>query len=235
MKKLLSCAVALWVFTAAVPAQAGLEDMTTIDVSADSQIKAVPDVVLISAGVMTNAPTAAAALQQNAEAMASVQAALKTAGIAEKDIQTSGLNLNAQYAYADNQAPRVTGYQAVNNVNLTLRDIKGAGKVIDALVAEGANQVNGPTFSVENPDMVLDKARTDAAKKALLRAQTYAAAMGMKVKRLVTMSEQTMMDQGPRPMMMKAMAMDSGAASTSVAPGQVNLGITVNAKYELTP
>lgn len=233
MKKLAAGAVALWVFAAPAIALAGLEDMTTIDVSAEVQVKAAPDIVLISAGVVTSAPTAAAALQQNAEAMSSVHAALKTAGVDEKNVQTAGLNLNPQYAYNDGQAPRVTGYQATNTVNVTLHDLKNTGHVVDSLVAEGANQINGPTFSVENPDAALDKARTAAVQKALKRAQTYAAAMGLKVKRLISVSEQQMMDPGPRPMMMKAMAMD--AASTPVSPGQVSLGITVNAKYELTP
>lgn len=234
-KKLIAPAVALWVLASPALAVAGIEDMITIDVSSEAQVKAVPDIVLVSAGVMTTAPTAAAAMQQNAEAMTSVQSALKTAGVAEKDVQTSGLNLSPQYAYTDGRAPRVTGYQAVNNVNVTLRDMKNTGKVIDSLVAEGANQINGPTFSVENPDDILDKARTEAAQKAMKRAQTYAASMGLKVKRLVSLSEQQSYDHAPRPMMMKAMAMEGAAASTPVSPGQVNLGITVNAKYELTP
>lgn len=233
MKKLAVGAVALWVFAAPAVAMAGLEDMTTIDVSAEVQVKTVPDIVLISAGVVTSAPTAAAAMQQNAEAMSSVQTALKTAGVEEKNVQTSGLNLNPQYAYSDGQPPRVTGYQATNTVNITLHDLKNTGRVVDSLVAEGANQINGPTFSVENPDTALDKARTAAVQKALKRAQTYATAMRLKVKRLISVSEQSMIDQGPRPMMMKAMSMD--AASTPVSPGQVSLGITVNAKYELTP
>lgn len=233
MKKMAAGAIALLLMSSPTLSMAALEDMTTLDVSAEAQVKAAPDVVLISAGVMTSAPTAAAAMQQNAEAMTSVAAALKTAGVPEKDVQTSGISLNAQYAYADGQAPRVTGYQANNTVNVTLYDLKNAGKVIDSLVAEGANQINGPTFSVENPDAALDKARTEAVRKAAKRAETYAAAMGLKVKRLISVSEQQMMDSGPRPMMMKAMAMDS-AASTPVSPGQVSLGITVNAKYELT-
>lgn len=217
----------------ASPAMANDDKMTTIEVSAASQIKAVPDVALVTAGVMTNAPTAAAAMQDNATGMTSVYKALAAAGVAEKDIQTSGLSLNAQYDYSNNRAPRVTGYQAVNNVNVILRDLKKAGAVLDSLVAEGSNQINGPTFSVENPEPLLDKARAEAVRKAMKRAELYASAAGLKVKRIISISEMGAAEPSPRPMMMKAMAME-GSASTPVAPGQVEMSVSVNVKFELS-
>ena len=98
-------------------------------------------------------------MRANAAQMDKVMAAIRAAGIAERDIQTSGINLNPQYKYAENQPPTITGYQASNTVNLKVRDIAKLGKVLDALVASGANQVNGPSFEVDKPDAAYDEAR----------------------------------------------------------------------------
>ncbi len=232
MKKL--ALIVLMTLIASAPACAETTaDISTVDVAASVEVHAAPDIAQISAGVVTTAPTAAAALADNAARMTKVAGALKDAGIAGKDIQTVGINVSAQYAYQDGHAPRVTGYQASNTVNVVLHDLTAAGKVLDALVASGANSIGGPSFSVENPDALLDKARTEAVHKAQARADLYAAAAGMKVKRLVTLSEEAQNSfQPPRPMMMKAMAMEA-AASTPVSPGELELSVTVHARYEL--
>ena len=86
-------------------------------------------------------------------------AAIRAAGIAERDVQTAGININPQYRYAENQAPAITGYQASNTVNVKVRDIAKLGKVLDALVANGANQINGPSFEIDEPEAVYDEAR----------------------------------------------------------------------------
>lgn len=232
-KTALALAAALLLSTAAYADDHEMQ-MTTVDVTATVEVKAAPDVAQISAGVITTAPTAAAAMKDNAAQMTKVFSALKDAGIAEKDIQTAGINVNAQYAYQDGRAPRVTGYQASNTVSVTLRNLDAAGKTLDTLVTAGANNINGPSFSVENPEDLLDKARADAVRKAQKRADLLANAAGLKVKRLITLSENTQ-EFTPQPrMMMKAMAMEA-AASTPVSPGQVGLSATVRAQYELTP
>ena len=145
---LLAAALAFGVTTMAACAQdntAGYTvpvDATLLSVSAQADAKRVPDVATISAGVVTQAVDANAAMRANAVQMDKVMAAIKAAGIAERDIQTSGINLNPQYKYVENQEPTITGYQANNTVNLKVRDIGKLGKVLDALVASGANQVN---------------------------------------------------------------------------------------------
>jgi uncharacterized protein YggE len=98
-------------------------------------------------------------------------AAIKAAGIAEKDIQTSGINVSPQYKYTDNQPPAITGYQASNTVSIKVREIGKLGEVLDALVASGANQVNGPSFEIDEPEAVYDEARRGALGKARPRAQ----------------------------------------------------------------
>jgi hypothetical protein len=118
-------------------------DGTLLSVSADASASRVPDIATLSTGVVTQSADANSALRANAEQMNKVMTAVKAAGIAERDIQTSGISIQPQYRYAENQPPAITGYQASNTVNLKVRDIGKLGKVLDALVASGANQVNG--------------------------------------------------------------------------------------------
>ena len=206
-------------------------DGTLLSVSAEASSKRVPDVATISTGVVTRGADSNAAMRQNADQMAKVMAALKGAGIAERDIQTSGINLNPQYRYAENQPPTITGYQASNTVNIKVRDIAKLGEVLDALVASGANQVNGPSFEIDQPEAAYDEARQAALKKAQARAEMYAKSLGLRVRRIVSISE----GGGFRPPMpmMKAMAMDARAESAPVAPGETTLSANLDVVFEL--
>ncbi len=147
-----------------------LPDGTILDGSATGKTTRTPDLATIDAGVVTQGATAAAALADNSNRMAKVLAALKSAGVESRDIATSTVRLNPQYRYADNQPPAITGYQATNTVSVRFHDIKKAGSILDALVAQGANQIDGPNPSLDNPDTALDEARTDAAARAVARA-----------------------------------------------------------------
>src|SRR5688572_19957009 len=122
---------------------------TRLDVVAAGEVNRVPDVVRINAGVMTQAPTASEAIRQNADQMRSMRAALQRAGVAERDIQTSSLNLHPQWRHTENRLPEFSGYQAHNMVNVRFRDIANAGRIIDALVEAGANQIDGPMFEID--------------------------------------------------------------------------------------
>ena len=136
---------------------------TRLDVVASGEVSRAPDTAIISAGVVTTAPTASAALEQNAQRMESVRAALRRAGIADRDIQTSSINLFPDYRQAGNEPnPQIIGYRASNELSIRFRDIKGAGRVLDALVAQGANQITGPNLVVGEPEPALDEARTKA-------------------------------------------------------------------------
>lgn len=207
-------------------------DGTLLSISAQAESKRVPDVATMSTGVVTQAADANTAMRQNAVQMAKVVAAIKAAGVAERDIQTSGINLSPQYRYAENQPPTITGYQASNTVNMKVRDIGELGKVLDSLVAQGANQINGPSFEVDKPDEAYDEARLAALKKAESRAKTYADAMGMRVRRIVSISEGGGF-QPPMPIM-RMQAMDAAQSKeTSVSPGETTLGASLDVVFEL--
>lgn len=207
---------------------------TLLTISATGESTRTPDIATISAGVITDAADARGALSANSAQMARVVAALKKAGIAERDIQTSNINLNPQYSYEERRSPRLVSYQAVNTVSVKIRNLARTGDVIDALVTEGANQVNGPTFSLDKPEAATDEARIDAMTRARARADLYAKAAGMRVKRIVSISEGVGY-QPPYPMPMLAMKMeaaDAGAAPP-VAPGEVGMNASVTVVFEL--
>lgn len=206
---------------------------TLLSLTADADVALPPDTLRLSAGVVSEAPRAADAMAANAAQMTSVVAALKAAGVADRDIQTSSLSLNPQQRYQPNQPPVITGYQARNSVMVKTTKLGDAGKLIDALVKAGANEVNGPMFSLADPEAALNKARAVAVAKARARAEIYAAAAGMTVKRIASISEAGTEAPGPRPML-RSMAMSDGAAeSTPVQPGEMNLSAQVNVTFEL--
>jgi uncharacterized protein len=143
---------------------------TRLDVSATGEVTRVPDLAIISAGVVTRAANATSAIAANATRMERVRAALRRAGVEERDIQTSSINLNPEYRYVENQAPQLVGYTASNQLSIRFRDIRNAGEILDALVSVGANQINGPTLTIDRPEAALDEARTRALANGRARA-----------------------------------------------------------------
>ncbi|QCO67443.1 DUF541 domain-containing protein [Luteimonas yindakuii] len=206
-------------------------DSTLLSVSARAEASRAPDVATLSAGVVTNAADANAALRANAEQMNRLMQAIRAAGIQERDVQTSGLNIHPQYRHSENEAPVITGYQASNTVNLKLRDVGRLGQVLDALVASGANQVNGPSFEIDQPEAVYDEARRKALDLARQRAEMYASALDLRVRRIVSISEGGGFVQ-PMPMMRMA-AMDARAESSPVSPGETTLSASLDVVFEL--
>lgn len=232
---------ALLALTAAGPAHA--QDApsltgTRLDINAQAQVKAKPDVATFTAGVVTKAASAEAARLENAKKMQAVFASLKEKKIPEADMQTSGLTINPDYIYAEGKAPTISGYQAVNTLTLRVRNMDKISDVIDALIKNGINQMNGPMFSIDQPEPLMNKARQEAIQKARARAELYANATGLKIKRIIAISENANMGNPiPYPMMARASMMkaESADAATQVAPGQVDLDVTVNVSYELAP
>jgi len=202
---------------------------TRLDINATGEVTRVPDVAVISAGVVSRAPTAAAAMQDTATRIDRVLAALKRAGIADRDIQTSNVNLSPEYRYPENQSPQLVGYTASNNVSIRFRDIRNSGKILDVLVGEGANQISGPTLMVDKPEAALDEARAKAIAIGRARAETYARSLGLRVARVVAVNESGgYYAPPPAPMMERAQL-----ASTKIEPGEQKLQVTLAMTFEL--
>lgn len=212
---------------------------TLLTISADGKSTRTPDLAVFSAGVTTQGNTAGEAMSANAAAMTRVIAALKKAGVADKDIQTSSINLNPVYGQPvmgpNGQVvnePRIVGYQAVNMVTVRARDLKNFGKVLDALVASGANQISGPSFQMADPSTAQDEARVSAMKAARARADLYARAAGLRVVRIVSISEGGGYSP-PQPVY--AMAKMADRESTPVQSGEVEAQVSVTVQFELAP
>lgn len=222
-----------------VPAIA--QGSTLLTVSADGRSTRTPDLAVFSAGVTTQGATAGEAMSANAAAMNKVFAALRKAGIADKDVQTSNINLNPVYGQPVigpngqvTQEPRIIGYQANNSVSVMQRNLKAMGGVLDALVAAGANNVNGPSFQVDDVDAAQDEARVAAMTKARARANLYAKAAGLRVVRVISISEGGGYAPPPMPVMYAKAAM-ADAAPTPIAVGEVESQINVTVQFELAP
>ena len=155
--------------------------------------------------------------------MERVRAALKRAGIADRDIQTSSINLNPDYRYENNKPPVLTGYQASNNVGPFPR-YPQSGAILDALVAEGANQINGPSLTIDKPEQAMDEARVKAIAVGQARAELYARALGKRVVRLLSVSESGGYAVPPPMPMMRAEMADSGRQDIDRARRTANPG-----------
>jgi hypothetical protein len=204
---------------------------TRLDVVAVGEVTRIPDIARIGAGVVTQAPSATEAIRVNAARMTSVRAALRRAGIADRDIQTSSISLQPEYRYAENHPPQLTGYRASNEVNVRFRDIAQTGRILDALVAEGANQINGPSLEIDRPEAALDEARTAAIATARARADLYARTLGMRVVRVIAVSETGVPGAPvPRPMMMRREMFND---TTQIDPGEQRLSVALTVSFEL--
>lgn len=213
----------------------GQSRAATLALSAEARERAVPDIAEVGAGVVTQAETAEAALADNARRMAAVVRALRAQGIAERDIRTSGLGVQPQFRYEPNREPILVGFLARNQVQVVLRDLDRAGRLIDLLVRAGANQIDGPSFRVDRPEPILDRARAQAVRIARQRADLYAAAAGLRVKRITAIREAHELRPVPPPMPAPRMMATAAEAlpASPVLPGEMELIATVSMEFEL--
>lgn len=219
----------------AQPAGAEAEAMfrtTTLSLSAEGEAKVAPDLARISLGVTNQAATAAEAVRANAGQMGRVVAALRSAGVGERDIRTAQLSINPQYAYEQGSPPRLTGYQATNQVTVTARDLGKLGAILDAAVAAGANAAGGASFDLADRRPVEDEARLAAVKALQAKAELYARATGYRIVRLVSLGEGAAYG-GPPPPVPMARSLAEDVPVTPVSPGEMTIQETVTGLFEL--
>ena len=204
-----------------------------VEVSMTETVEADPDVVNLSAGVTTLAPTAVEAMRQNAAEMERVIRQIEAQGVDEDDIQTTGVNLNAEYDYDDQTRGQVfRGYRVSNRVQVTLRDIDRTGRVLDALVQAGATDLGGIQWSIDDPAPAQEQARQAAFRSARERALGYARLAGYSDIRLLEVNE-AVTNNRPMPYAIVPTAARAEMADTPVRPGQVETGVTITVKYEM--
>jgi len=212
----------------AAPALAQTALPAAISVTGEATVSAAPDLAQIEAGVTSEAKTAREASEANNAAMGKVLQALKGAGIAEKDFQTSRLSLQPQSAPNRPGPSAVVGYRASNRVTIRLRDVAKLANVIDTLVGAGANDIGGINFMVSNASKLLDEAREQAVADARRKAEIYAKAGGVTLGAPLSISE----EGSPGPMPYRKMAVGM-AASAPVAQGEETLQVTVSVSWAI--
>ena len=205
-----------------------------IELSVSETVKARPDIATVTAGITSQAQTAVEAMRVNAAAMDRVVERIKALGISPDDIQTTGIELGARYDYDQAQQRQIfRGYQASNRVSVILRKVPDTGRVLDALVAAGATDIGGPSFSIDDDTAPRAQARKAALEKARKQAEDYAKWAGYTGVRLLQVSENAQPGQ-PVPYMARDAIVVTGSKVTPVEPGLVGTMVTVGVTYEMT-
>jgi uncharacterized protein YggE len=220
------CLLTAFAFAAA-PAHAQMQDYPSVTVTGEASLNVAPDRAIVRAGVSSNGKTAREAMTANNKAMSAVLLALKEQGIADADVQTSRLSLDAIRS-KDSQQP-VSGFQATNGVSVTLRDIGKVGDILDKLVSAGANSIGGIEFVVSDYSKLLDRIRADALADAKRKAEIYVQAAGVGLGRPITISE----EGAPARPMMRRMAAPAAGAAVPISAGEEAISVTVIVSYEL--
>lgn len=230
----LSATALTFALAAAAPAHAQEMKMPrTISLVGHGEVKLPPDMAIVTVGVLSPGNTAAEALSANTSAMSALFAVLKTAGIAERDIQTSNFMVQPRYDYNQNtQPPKLVGYDVSNTVTVSIRKVDALGGLLDALVKAGSNQINGVMFDVSKRDSALDEARRLATQDAVRKATLYAQALKLSLGPVLSISEGVSYEP-PVPMRMKAARAEAMSADVPIAGGEQTLSIDVNITWEI--
>ncbi|MCB1511222.1 MAG: SIMPL domain-containing protein [Hyphomicrobiaceae bacterium] len=218
-----------WMVAFATLAHA-VEPPRTISVSASGKIMATPDMATISAGVVTEAQTAAEALARNSVAMRKVIDGLRSAGIAARDIQTSRLDVQPRMDRPKSGRPsQILGYRVSNAVVVVVRELKALGGLVDRIVALGVNQLDGIQFGISGIELKMDEARRVAMRNAIRRATLYAQAGGASLGQVLTITEGVHRGGGG----VYYRARRAAAMAAPVAPGELEVSVTVNVTWAL--
>ena len=214
-----------------------------VGISVSETVESAPDLAIFDVGVSTTAATATAALAENARKMENVIGRVRAAGVADRDVQTTGINLHPQHnepvrgpngAYTP---PRIIGYNASNNVRIRYRRLSEVGRLIDALVAAGANSINGPMFSIEDPEARVRQARDKALASAEQRANEYARKTGARTVRLLSITEGAQgRYSGGNEIIVTGSRVGGGMAPpppSPIEPGQIATMSTIFVQYAL--
>lgn len=213
--------------------------LSTIQVSGSGKVAAKPDIAVLTLGVLREAVTAREALDANNDAMSDVVKAMKDEGIEERDLQTSGFNIQPRYHYpkrsttGEQRPPRIVGYQVSNNLTIRIRDLEGVGKILDKVVTLGVNTGGQIQFSNDDTTMILEEARKKAMANAISKGKTLTSAAGVALGRILTISEHS---ATPRPVPIahaRTLAAQAEDASVPVQAGENQYRVDVSVTWEL--
>ncbi|HSS49232.1 MAG TPA: SIMPL domain-containing protein [Thermoanaerobaculia bacterium] len=211
----------------------------TLTVSGSGQARVAPDEAHVRLGVVAQAPTARAVQDQVNRIANAVLEAIRKVGIPAEDVQTSGLSLSPLYSQVrqgnENQAPKITGYQANNTVTVRVGDLAKTGPVIDAGLGAGANSLEGVDFGLRNDEAARAQALADAARAARAKAETLAKALGVRLGEILEVAEGGVsVSPPPSPRYGMARMEAASMAPTPVSAGQVGVEASVTLRYRIS-
>jgi len=238
--KLASAALIVAALCAAAPAAYAQDSgiagrRATLSVTGEGVSTAAPDMANFSSAVVTEGKTAREALDANTKAVSDMIGAIKSTGIEDRDIATSGFTIQPQYTAPkkdSNEAPRISGYEVRNMVSVRVRDLALLGGLLDQVVTSGANQIGGIVFDIADPTSLEDTARAEAVKDARRRADTMAAAAGLRIVRVRSMNQDGIVRPMSRGMAAPAMLK---AEAVPVEAGEAEIRANVSIVYEVEP
>jgi uncharacterized protein YggE len=200
-------------------------------VSGSATVRADPDLAQAQLGVQTFADSANQAVAENNARSGAVQAAIAAEGVAARDMQTSGFNVYPQMDYEKDRAGVVVGYWAANLLSVKIRDLGKVGRVLQAGIDAGANNVSSLYFTLEDPDSLLQEARVQAVADARRRAESLVEAAGARLGRVLSIRE-TSPWYGP---VMARAEFDkaAGAGAVPVQPGELEVTGQVEVVFEI--
>lgn len=214
---------------------------TLLEVSANGSSLDRPTITWFNVGVVSVGPTALGALEANSAEMNAVISTVRSFGVEARDVQTSQLRIEPSFAeesenydeYRDPRPPRILGYVVRNTVELRLRSLDRAGAIIGALFEAGANYVNGPDFQLddETREVALSAGRADAAANARAEAETYAQSFGMRIARVIRVSERSSRTGGGEGVAVTG----TRIIGVPVEPGEIETTVQLWVDYALVP
>lgn len=205
---------------------------TTFDTQGEGKAAAKPDIASISVGIQAQSSSVKGVQEQINSVINKVSAGLKQLGVDSKDIQTRNYNINPNYDYSSG-SQRITGYSANTTLLVKVRELDKVNEVIDTSTANGANQVSGITFDIEDKTKVENEARQKAVQEAKKKAEQAANIAGFKLGRIINYSENQPGQGRPIPIMIQAVGKAEGGTPTQVEPGSSEITISVTLSYEI--
>jgi uncharacterized protein YggE len=233
-RRMMALGLAAAIALPAVASAAETPIQPRIVVSGEGEAAVAPDMALLSLSVMREAKTAREALDDNNAAMAEVIEAIKLFGVADRDLQTAGLQIMPRYNYTNKpdgtQEAELIAYQVTNSLSVRVRDLVKTGEILDKAVSLGVNQGGNIVFANDDPSAVITEARKKAVAEATAKARTLAEAAGVNLGRILEISDQSF---GAQPMPIEAKAFDRMAASVPIEAGENAYRVQVNMTFEL--
>jgi hypothetical protein len=233
LSKLLLVLTSVVLLAPSLSAQEREPPIRVIALTGTGEVRARPDMAVITIGVTKRAATAREALTQNNLAMTQVIELLKQMGVEEKDIQTSGFSVSPAYQYdnQNQQPPKIIGYDVSNQLAIIIHKLEDIGSILDQVVSKGSNQIFGIGFSIADPKPLEDEARRLAMADAARKAQLYAESAGISLGRIVSILEN--FQHPPGPLYAKVQRMEAQDAAVPVAEGQQVISAQISVSWEI--